>query len=303
MSGMNDDDMSPVFGRVLSAMVTPMTPDGSEVDYAQAARLAAHLVDDLGHDGLVVNGTTGESPTTTDAEKRALLDAVVTAVGDRASVVAGVGSFSTRHTVELARQAASIGVDGLLVVTPYYSRPPVDALEDHFLTVADATELPVMLYDIPHRTGTAISESSLIRLSEHPNIRAVKDAKGDVASSSFVMAESTLDYYAGDDAMLLPLLSVGGVGVVGTSTHFTARAAQGIIEHFLAGRVEEAISANRHVLPAFRRIFATQGCMMVKAVLNLQGFSVGPCRAPMGAVPDGIAESYAQLLTNLGFSD
>jgi len=300
---MNDDDMSPVFGRVLSAMVTPFTPDGSEVDYAQVARLASYLVDDLGHDGLVINGTTGESPTTTDDEKRAILDAVVTAVGDRASIVAGVGTFSTKHTVELARQAASVGVDGLLVVTPYYSRPPVDALEAHFRSVADATELPVMLYDIPHRAGLPIPEDLIIRLAEHPNIRAVKDAKGDVASSSAVLANTELAYYAGDDAMLLPLLSVGGAGVVGTSTHFTASAAREIIEHHLAGRVDEAILANRHALPAFRGVFATQGCMMVKATLAARGFGVGPCRAPMGVVDEDVVRDYAQLLENLGFTE
>ena len=300
---MNDDDMSPVFGRVLSAMVTPFTPDGSEVDYAQVARLASYLVDDLGHDGLVINGTTGESPTTTDDEKRAILDAVVTAVGDRASIVAGVGTFSTKHTIELARQAASVGVDGLLVVTPYYSRPPVDALEAHFRSVADATELPVMLYDIPHRAGLPIPEDLIIRLAEHPNIRAVKDAKGDVASSSAVLANTELAYYAGDDAMLLPLLSVGGAGVVGTSTHFTASAAREIIEHHLAGRVDEAILANRHALPAFRGVFATQGCMMVKATLAARGFGVGPCRAPMGVVDEDDVRDYAQLLENLGFTE
>ena len=300
---MNDDDMSPVFGRELSAMVTPFTPDGSEVDYAQVARLASYLVDDLGHDGLVINGTTGESPTTTDDEKRAILDAVVTAVGDRASIVAGVGTFSTKHTIELARQAASVGVDGLLVVTPYYSRPPVDALEAHFRSVADATELPVMLYDIPHRAGLPIPEDLIIRLAEHPNIRAVKDAKGDVASSSAVLANTELAYYAGDDAMLLPLLSVGGAGVVGTSTHFTASAAREIIEHHLAGRVDEAILANRHALPAFRGVFATQGCMMVKATLAARGFGVGPCRAPMGVVDEDVVRDYAQLLENLGFTE
>ena len=300
---MNDDDMSPVFGRVLSAMVTPFTPDGSEVDYAQVARLASYLVDDLGHDGLVINGTTGESPTTTDDEKRAILDAVVTAVGDRASIVAGVGTFSTKHTIELARQAASVGVDGLLVVTPYYSRPPVDALEAHFRSGADATELPVMLYDIPHRAGLPIPEDLIIRLAEHPNIRAVKDAKGDVASSSAVLANTELAYYAGDDAMLLPLLSVGGAGVVGTSTHFTASAAREIIEHHLAGRVDEAILANRHALPAFRGVFATQGCMMVKATLAARGFGVGPCRAPMGVVDEDVVRDYAQLLENLGFTE
>ncbi|MHA6511111.1 4-hydroxy-tetrahydrodipicolinate synthase [Tessaracoccus sp. Z1128] len=295
------DDMQPVFGRVLTAMVTPFTADGSEVDYAQVARLAAHLVDDLGNDGLVVNGTTGESPTTTDKEKRAVLDAVVTAVGDRASVVAGVGTFSTAHSVELAKQAASVGVDGVLVVTPYYSRPPADALEDHFVAVADATDLPVMLYDIPHRSGIPIPEDMLIRLDAHPQIRAVKDAKANIVSSSAVLSRTNLAYYAGDDAFTLPLLAVGGVGVVGTSTHFTAPAMREIIEHFLAGRVEQAIQANKFALPAFQGVFATQGCMMVKATLAARGFDAGPCRAPMGRVPDDVLARYTSLLTDHGF--
>ena len=298
---MTDDDMQPVFGRVLTAMVTPFTADGKEVDYAQVARLAAHLVDDLGNDGLVVNGTTGESPTTTDKEKRAVLDAVVTAVGDRASVIAGVGTFSTAHSVELAQQAASVGVDGLLVVTPYYSRPPEDALEAHFVAVADSTDLPVMLYDIPHRAGIAIPEDMLIRLDAHPRIRAVKDAKGNVVSSSTVLSRTNLAYYAGDDAFLLPLLAVGGAGVVGTSSHFTAPAMREIIEHFLAGRVDEAIQANRNALPAFQGVFATQGCMMVKAALEARGFDAGPCRAPMGRVADDVLRRYTTLLTDLGF--
>ena len=298
---MTDDDMQPVFGRVLTAMVTPFTADGSEVDYAQVARLAAHLVDDLGNDGLVVNGTTGESPTTTDKEKRAVLDAVVTAVGDRASIIAGVGTFSTAHSIELAEQAASVGVDGLLVVTPYYSRPPEDALEAHFVAVADSTDLPVMLYDIPHRAGIAIPEDMLIRLDAHPRIRAVKDAKGNVVSSSTVLSRTNLAYYAGDDAFLLPLLAVGGAGVVGTSSHFTAPAMREIIEHFLAGRVDEAIQANRNALPAFQGVFATQGCMMVKAALEARGFDAGPCRAPMGRVADEVLRRYTTLLADLGF--
>ncbi len=298
---MTDHDTQPVFGRVLTAMVTPFTADGKEVDYAQVARLAAHLVDDLGNDGLVVNGTTGESPTTTDKEKRAVLDAVVTAVGDRASVIAGVGTFSTAHSVELAQQAASVGVDGLLVVTPYYSRPPEDALEDHFVAVADSTDLPVMLYDIPHRAGIPIPEDMLIRLDAHPRIRAVKDAKGNVVSSSTVLSRTNLAYYAGDDAFLLPLLAVGGAGVVGTSSHFTAPAMREIIEHFLAGRVDEAIQANRNALPAFQGVFATQGCMMVKAALEARGFDAGPCRAPMGRVADEVLRRYTTLLADLGF--
>ena len=301
MVRMADSDMSPVFGRLITAMVTPFTPDGAEVDYAQVARLAAHLVDDLGHDGLVINGTTGESPTTSDDEKRAVLDAVVTAVGDRASIIAGVGTFSTRHSIDLAKQAAEVGVDGVLVVTPYYSRPPAEALENHFVSVADATELPVMLYDIPHRSGIPIPEDMLIRLDQHPCIRAVKDAKANIVSTSNVLAQTNLAYYAGDDAYLLPLLSVGGVGVVGTSTHFTAPAAREIIDHFLAGRVEEAILANQHALPAFQGVFATQGCMMVKATLEARGFDVGACRAPMGKAAPELVEKYVALLDTLGF--
>ena len=154
----------PIFGRLLTAMITPFGPDG-KVNLTEAARLAQHLVDNQGHDGLVINGTTGESPTTSDEEKRELLGTVIEAVGDRASVVAGVGTFDTHHTIELSRQAAEAGADGLLVVTPYYSRPPVDALEEHFLAVADASELPIMLYDIPHRAGIPIPETSLIRLA------------------------------------------------------------------------------------------------------------------------------------------
>lgn len=297
---MTDDDMLPVFGRVLTAMVTPFTHDGSEVDYAQVARLAAHLVDDLGNDGIVVNGTTGESPTTSDKEKQRILETVVTAVGDRASVVAGVGTFSTAHSVELARQAADVGADGVLVVTPYYSRPPADALEDHFVTVADATELPVMLYDIPHRSGIPIPEDMLIRLDGHPRIRAVKDAKGAIVSTSAVLAATNLTYYAGDDAFLLPLLSVGGAGVVGTSSHFTAPAMRRIVDLFLAGRVAEAAEANREALPAFQGVFATQGCMMVKATLAARGFDAGPCRPPMGRVQDTMVQRYASLLEALG---
>ncbi len=290
-----NEQLEPVFGRILTAMVTPFTADGA-LDEEQAVVLAKHLVDDLGNDGLVVNGTTGESPTTTDDEKRRLLEVVVDAVGDRASIVAGVGTNDLRHTVHLAEQAAGVGVDGLLVVTPYYSRPPQAQLEAYFRSVADATELPNMLYDIPHRAGLPIPQDMLIRLADHPRIRAVKDAKGAVASSSVVMAQTTLQYYAGDDAMLLPLLAVGGVGVVGTSTHFTARAARAVVEAFLAGDVERAITLNQLALPAFTGVFASQGCMMVKAALNARGLAVGGCRAPMGEAPAEALDGFLRIL-------
>ena len=285
----------PIFGRLLTAMITPFGPDG-KVNLTEAARLAQHLVDNQGHDGLVINGTTGESPTTSDEEKRELLGTVIEAVGDRASVVAGGGTFDTHHTIELSRQAADAGADGLLVVTPYYSRPPVDALEEHFLAVADASELPIMLYDIPHRAGIPIPETSLIRLADHPRIAAVKDAKGDICSSSVVIANSTLTYYAGDDAYLLPLLAVGGAGVVGTSTHFSGLQVRALLDAFVAGNLEQARQFNAQLLPVFRGVFATQGTMMVKAALNRCGFDVGMCRPPMGKVAPELLERFLGIL-------
>ena len=285
----------PIFGRLLTAMITPFGPDG-KVNLTEAARLAQHLVDNQGHDGLVINGTTGESPTTSDEEKRELLGTVIEAVGDRASVVAGVGTFDTHHTIELSRQAAEAGADGLLVVTPYYSRPPIDALEEHFLAVADASELPIMLYDIPHRAGIPIPETSLIRLADHPRIAAVKDAKGDICSSSVVIANSTLTYYAGDDAYLLPLLAVGGAGVVGTSTHFSGLQVRALLDSFVAGNFEQARQLNAQLLPVFRGVFATQGTMMVKAALNRCGFDVGMCRPPMGKVAPELLERFLGIL-------
>ena len=285
----------PIFGRLLTAMITPFGPDG-KVNRTEAARLAQHLVDNQGHDGLVINGTTGESPTTSDKEKRELLDTVIEAVGDRASVVAGVGTFDTYHTIELSRQATEAGADGLLVVTPYYSRPPVDALEEHFLAVADASELPIMLYDIPHRAGIPIPEASLIRLADHPRIVAVKDAKGDICSSSAVIANSTLTYYAGDDAYLLPLLAVGGAGVVGTSTHFSGLQVRALLDAFVAGNLEHARQLNAQLLPVFRGVFATQGTMMVKAALNRCGFDVGMCRPPKGKVAPELLERFLGVL-------
>ena len=215
-------------------MVTPFDADGS-LDLDAAAGLASYLVDELGNDGLVISGTTGESPTTSDAEKADLLRVVLDAVGDRARIVAGVGTFNTEHTLELAATAAKVGAHGLLVVTPYYSKPPQAGLLEHFRRVADATEVPVMLYDIPGRSAVAIATDTMLRLAEHPRIVAVKDAKGDLPASARVMAATDLAYYSGDDAMTLPLLSVGAVGVVGTSTHFSGSGTKQLIEAYLAG--------------------------------------------------------------------
>ncbi len=267
------------FGRLLVAMVTPFTPDGA-LDTAGAQKLAVALVE-AGCDGLVVNGTTGESPTTTDDEKERLLRAVVDAVGDRVTVVAGVGTYDTAHSVELASAAEKAGATGLLVVTPYYNRPPQSGLVAHFSTVADATGLPVMLYDIPVRSGVPIETETLLRLAEHPRITAVKDAKGDLAASSRVIAETDLAYYSGDDVMLLPLLAVGAAGLVSVVGHAFAPQLAELIAAFDAGDLPRARSLHQQLLPAFKGFFRTQGVITTKAALTLLGLPAGPVRLPL----------------------
>ncbi|HET9871619.1 MAG TPA: 4-hydroxy-tetrahydrodipicolinate synthase [Propionibacteriaceae bacterium] len=287
--------VKPPFGRLLTAMVTPFDADGA-LDLDGAAALASHLVDEVGHHGLVVSGTTGESPTTTNAEKKALLSAVVDAVGDRAAVVAGVGTFDTRHSIETAKEAASAGADGILVVTPYYSKPPQTGLLQHFRAVADSTDLPVMLYDIPHRAGIAIATETMIELADHARIVAVKDAKGDIAASSHVMAQTGLAYYSGEDALTLPLLSVGAVGVVGTSTHFCGLQTLQMIEAYLAGDVGTAQRLHRQLMPIYTGIFATQGTILVKAGLALRGRGVGGVRLPLVDATEPQKEALAACL-------
>jgi 4-hydroxy-tetrahydrodipicolinate synthase len=261
-------------------MVTPFGVAG-DLDLDGAAELAAHLVDEQGNDALVVNGTTGEAPTTSDAEKADLVRAVSDAVGDRAAVVAGVGTFDTAHSVHLAEQAAKAGADGLLLVTPYYSKPPQAGLLRHFRTVADTTGLPVLLYDIPGRTGTAIATDTLLALAEHPRIVGVKDAKGELAESARVIAATGLAYYCGEDALTLPLLAVGGVGVVGTSTHFSGAGTKRMIEAYERGDVADALRWHQRLLPIYRGIFRTQGTILVKAGLALRRLPSGPVRPPL----------------------
>ena len=273
-------DIPRPFGRLLTAMVTPFGVSG-ELDLDRAGELATYLVDEQRNEGLVVNGTTGESPTTTDAEKADLVRAVADAVGDRAKIVAGVGTFDTVHSIHLAEQAAKSGADALLVVTPYYSKPPQAGLLAHFRAVADATALPVILYDIPHRAGTAIETETLLRLAEHERIVAVKDAKGDLGASAKVLAETSLAYYCGEDKLTLPTLSVGGAGVVGTSTHFSGPGTLAMIEAYERGDVAEALRLHRQLLAIFTGIFRTQGTILVKAGLALRGLPVGPVRPPL----------------------
>ncbi|SBT38028.1 4-hydroxy-tetrahydrodipicolinate synthase [Micromonospora narathiwatensis] len=286
-----DRDASRPFGRLITAMVTPFTADGS-LDLDGAVRLAQHLVDEQGNDALVLNGTTGESPTTTDAEKESLIRAVAEVVGDRARILAGVGTNDTRHTIELAAQAEKAGAHGLLVVTPYYNKPPQSGLLRHFTAVADGTGLPIMLYDIPHRAGTAIATDTLVRLAEHGRIVAVKDAKGDLTATSEVLARTDLAYYSGEDALTLPALAVGTVGVVGTSTHFTGVQTKQMIEAYEAGDHATALALHRRLLPLYTGIFRTQGVILVKAGLAAKGLPAGPVRPPL---VDATADELAQL--------
>ena len=268
------------FGRLLTAMVTPFARDGSlDVDGAQ--QLAAYLVDEQLNDALVISGTTGESPTTTDAEKETLLRAVVDAVGNRARVLAGVGTNNTAHTLELARTAEKSGAHGVLVVTPYYNKPPQAGIARHFKAVADGIGLPIMVYDIPHRTGVAISTETMCTIAEHERVVAVKDAKGDFTASSWVTARTDLAYYSGDDAATLPLLACGGVGLVGTSTHFTGALAKDMIIAYERGDVATALDLHRRALPLFTGIFRSPGTMLVKAGLRARNLPSGPVRLPL----------------------
>jgi 4-hydroxy-tetrahydrodipicolinate synthase len=278
-------DAARPFGSVLTAMVTPMTPDGA-VDLATAVALAKHLVDQ-GNDGLVLNGTTGEAPTTHAPEKAELVAAVVEAVGDRAFVVAGAGSNDTAHAVRMAEQAAEAGAHGLLVVSPYYSRPSQAGLAAHMEVVAGSTDLPVLVYDIPGRAGVRIAPATFARLAEHPRIVGVKDAAGDVYGSAKVMRDTGLVFYAGDDGMFLPLLAVGGAGIVSVVGHVATALLVRIAARWFAGDQAGALEAFRAVAPAVDALNgAGQQAPTAKAALELLGLI--PSRAtrlPVAPLP------------------
>jgi len=292
------DEVRP-FGRLVTAMVTPFTPSG-DLDVPGAQRLATYLVDDQRNDGLVISGTTGESPTTTDEEKDRLLRAVVEAVGDRASVIAGAGTNDTAHSMHLAQAAEKAGADAVLLVTPYYNKPPQTGLLAHFRAVADATGLPAMLYDIPGRTGTAIATETLVALAEHPRIVAVKDAKGDLEASAWVMARSPLAYYSGDDKVTLPLLSVGAVGVVGVPTHVVGSRTKDMIQAYEKGDVAAALAGHRSMLPVYSGFFRTQAAILTKAALALAGLPGGPVRPPLVDATDAEIDTLRADLAAAG---
>ncbi|WP_235627090.1 4-hydroxy-tetrahydrodipicolinate synthase [Mycolicibacterium mucogenicum] len=277
-------------------MVTPFGPDGS-LDLAGAKKVAKYLVD-KGCDGLVVSGTTGESPTTTDDEKIALLEAVLEEVGDRARIIAGAGSYDTAHSVHLAKASAAAGAHGLLVVTPYYSKPPQAGLVAHFTAVADATDLPVVLYDIPPRSAVPIEWDTIRTLSAHPNIVAVKDAKGDLNGGAQMMAETGLAYYSGDDTLNLPWLAMGATGFVSVWGHVAAGQLRDMLSAFNSGDIATARKIHVGLYSLGEAQNRLGGVTMSKEGLRLLGIEVGNPRLPqVPATPDQLTALAADLRT------
>ena len=283
------------FGRMITAMVTPFDKDGA-IDWDGVARLAQHLVDN-GHDGIAVNGTTGEAPTTKSSEKLEIIRVVKSVVGPKIVVLSGAGDNETSYTVEQAKRSEDAGADGLLVVVPYYNKPPQAGVEAHFRAVAAATKLPIMMYDIPGRTGIEIENDTIVRLFDSvDNIVALKDAKGNSASTSWVIQRCGIPVYSGDDILNLPLLSIGAVGFVSVCGHTVGLQLKAMLDAWFAGDSAKALSIHQQLLPVFTGTFRTQGAILTKAAMNLMGLPGGTTRLPL---VDATAEQIAQLRKDL----
>jgi 4-hydroxy-tetrahydrodipicolinate synthase len=283
------------FGRLITAMVTPFAKDGS-IDWDGVATLANHLADH-GHDAIAVNGTTGEAPTTKSSEKLEIIKVVKSAVGSRVKVLSGAGDNETSYTVEQAKRSADAGADGLLIVAPYYNKPPQAGIEAHFKAVADATDLPIMMYDIPGRTGVEIESDTIVRLFELPNIVALKDAKGNLAATSDVIARSGIPVYSGDDILNLPFLSIGAVGFVSVCGHTVGNELKAMLDAWFAGDTARALEIHQKLIPVFKGTFKTQGAILTKAAMTLMGLPGGTTRLPLvDATPAQIATLREDLI-------
>lgn len=286
------------FGTVLVAMVTPFDKD-MKLDVDAGVKLAAKLVDD-GCDGLVLGGTTGESPTTSTAEKLTLIREVKNALGERAKIVAGAGNYSTDSSVDLAQQSVNAGADALLIVTPYYSKPPQEGVYQHFKTVASAVDAPIMLYDIPGRTATPIAEETAMRLAEVPNIVAIKEAKGDLAAGARLYQKTELALYSGDDPINIPWLSVGATGFVSVVGHCAARTLRDMRTAFDRGDLAEALRLNSTMFPLNRAMARSGGVSFAKAALDIMGMSVGSPRLPQVPLSDEARDALLEDLRQAG---
>jgi 4-hydroxy-tetrahydrodipicolinate synthase len=289
------------FGRVITAMVTPFTNEDT-VNYAMAEQLAVHLINN-GNDGLVICGTTGESPTLTWDEEFELFQVVKKAVGDRAKVIAGTGSNSTREAIAATQKAAKLGLDGSLQVVPYYNKPPQEGLYQHFKLIAESCpDFPIMLYNIPGRTGQNMSPETIIKLAEIPNIVAVKEASGSMDQASQIRAHTPADFqiYSGDDSLTLPLLSVGGAGIVSVAGHLVGNQIQEMIQAFQGGNHQLATKIHLQLLPLFKALFCTTNPIPVKAALKLTGWDVGGVRPPLSALPDNLIGTLESAIKAVG---
>jgi 4-hydroxy-tetrahydrodipicolinate synthase len=276
-------------------MVTPFDKDGA-IDWDGVAKLAQHLVD-TGHDGIAVNGTTGEAPTTKSSEKLEIIKVVKSVVGSKVKVLSGAGDNETSYTVEQAKRSQDAGADGILIVTPYYNKPPQAGIEAHFRAVAAATDLPIMMYDIPGRTGVEIESDTIVKLFETvDNIVALKDAKGNIAATSWVIKRCGIPVYSGDDILNLPFLSVGAVGFVSVCGHTVGRELKEMLNAWFAGDSARALEIHQQLLPVFTGTFRTQGAILTKAAMNLMGLPGGTTRLPL---VDATAAQIEQLRKDL----
>ena len=287
--------IKPPFGRLITAMVTPFDKDGA-IDWDGVAKLAQHLVD-TGHDGIAVNGTTGEAPTTKSSEKLEIIKVVKSVVGEKIIVLSGAGDNETSYTVEQAKRSEDAGADGLLVVTPYYNKPPQAGIEAHFRAVAAATSLPIMMYDIPGRTGVEIESDTIVKLFDTvENIVALKDAKGNIAATSWVIKRCEVPVYSGDDILNLPFLSVGAVGFVSVCGHTVGKQLKAMLDAWFAGNADRALEIHQELLPVFTGTFRTQGAILTKAAMSLMGLPGGTTRLPL---VDATEAQIAQLRIDL----
>ncbi|CAM8636527.1 4-hydroxy-tetrahydrodipicolinate synthase [Candidatus Planktophila dulcis] len=284
------------FGRLLTAMVTPFDKDGA-IDWDGVEKLAQHLVE-TGHDGIAVNGTTGEAPTTKSSEKLEVIKVVKKVVGSKIQVLSGAGDNETAYTVEQAKRSQDAGADGLLVVTPYYNKPPQAGIEAHFRAVAAVTDLPIMMYDIPGRTGVEIESDTIVKLFESvKNIVALKDAKGNIAATSWVIKRCGIPVYSGDDILNLPFLSVGAVGFVSVCGHTVGPQLKAMLDAWFAGDADKALEIHQQLLPVFTGTFRTQGAILTKAAMSLMGLPGGTTRLPLVDATEAQIEQLRKDLT------
>ncbi|NLL22092.1 MAG: 4-hydroxy-tetrahydrodipicolinate synthase [Firmicutes bacterium] len=292
--------MQNTFGSLLTAMITPFDRQ-QRVNYEQVAELAKHLAD-RGSDGLVITGTTGESPALSNEEKFRIYDTVVRAVKGKTKIIAGTGCNSTLATIETSKKAEEIGVDGLMLVVPYYNKPPQEGLYLHFKSVANAVSLPIMLYNVPGRTAVNLSAATTLKLAEIDNIVAVKEASGNLEQITYICREAPegFDVYSGDDSLTLPVLSVGGKGVVSVASHLVGLEMKAMIDAFFEGKIEEAVKKHQFLMPLFKALFVMANPIPVKAALNMAGIDAGRTRLPLSDMPEEMAADLLDLLKNYG---